>query len=514
MAEKRPKIVVIKEGFTATQVAEEAVKPVAKAAEIKNAVDVMATDFQPDESTILSNEEFGLVFASLSDSEAERLSRKAGVDAVEDDETVYAFDGNGPDLPEEEGGFSDAVTEIDDEAALEIDEALSEYDDAEEEDFNIVTPQDAALAAQTPPEFDDAELDEETGEVISLDEPAAQRAEAAGIPRGKLIALVKCVIKCAVEQASGRVEEVQDEKIGELLAAFGLPTASATVQAVRDYITCGLRIIYAPQAWRFSTGYGVRVAVVDTGITPRHPDLRVYGGASFVPGVTRWYDDHYHGTHVAGTIAAIYNNRGVIGVAPRARLYAVKVLNRRGSGRFSSILNGLAWCYRRRMHVVNLSLGSGARTHNTRVYSRAFENAGRWLRRRGILAVAAAGNSGSTRFPYVGNPARCPSFMAVSAIDCRRRRASFSSYGPQVEICAPGVNIWSTFPPSGYRRLSGTSMASPHVAGVAALVKRRHPTWHGDTIRVHLWRRALDLGRPGRDWFFGYGQVRAYHSVR
>ena len=104
--------------------------------------------------------------------------------------------------------------------------------------------------------------------------------------------------------------------------------------------------------------------------------------------------------------------------------------------------------------------------------------------------------------------------MAVSAIDCRRRRASFSSYGPQVEICAPGVSVLSTVPPNGYRRLSGTSMASPHVAGVAALVKRRRPSWSGDTIRIRLWRTALDLGRPGRDWFFGYGQVRAYHAVR
>jgi len=514
MSEKKPKIVIIKEGFTATQVAEESIKKVNKASEIKNAVDIMATDFQPDESTILSNEEFGLAFTSLSDDEVEKLSRKAGVESVEDDEIVRVLEGEGcADLPEEEGDFSDSMTEEDEESALEIQEALADYGESGEDDFNFVTPEDAALAAQMAPEFDDVELDEETGEVISLDAPAAQQAEAAGIPRGKLLALVKCVIKCAIEQSSGRVEEVQDEKISELLAAFGLPTASASVQAVRDYISCGLRIIYAPQAWRFSTGYGVRVAVVDTGITPRHSDLRVYGGASFVPGVTRWHDDHGHGTHVGGTIAATRNGRGVVGVAPNARLYAVKVLNRQGSGSMSAILNGLAWCYRHRMHVVNLSLGSLASTHNTRVYSRAYENAGRLLRRRGILAVAAAGNSGRTTRPYVGNPGRCPSFMAVSAVDCQRKRASFSSYGPQVEICAPGVNVWSTTKPNNYGRKSGTSMASPHVAGVAALVKRRHPTWSGDHIRVHLWKKALGLGTPGRDWLYGHGLVRAYHSV-
>lgn len=258
----------------------------------------------------------------------------------------------------------------------------------------------------------------------------------------------------------------------------------------------------------------MRVAVVDTGIASRHPDLKVYGGASFVPGVTSWHDDHHHGTHVAGTIAALANGRGVIGVAPRARLYAVKVLNKNGSGSTSGILNGLAWCRRHKMHIVNLSLGSGATTHDPRVYSRAYEAAGRRLRQQGILPVAAAGNSGRTSQPYVGNPARCPSFMAVSAVDCERRRPTFSSYGPQVEICAPGVKVWSTLPPNLYGQLSGTSMACPHVAGVAALVKQVYPAWGGDSIRVHLWRTALDLGTPGRDPFFGYGLVNAYSAVQ
>ena len=204
----------------------------------------------------------------------------------------------------------------------------------------------------------------------------------------------------------------------------------------------------------------------------------------------------------------------MIGVAPAARLYAVKVLNSRGSGRTSGILNGLAWCLRHRMHVVNLSLGSPATTHDPRVYSRAYETAARRLRRAGILPVAAAGNDGRTSRPFVNNPGRCPSFMAVAAIDCQRRRAPFSCYGPQVEICAPGVRVWSTVKPNGYGQKSGTSMACPHVAGVAALVKRRRPAWSGDSIRVHMRRTALDLGTPGRDWFYGYGQVRAWHAVR
>lgn len=507
MAKTKQKIVVVKEGFTADAVAKESVSKLIKKARVMDAVTTMETDFEPDKSTVLANEEFRLVFANMTDAQAKDLSGKAGVESVEDDEVVYAWEDEGPN---EINDFGDEFLESDEEASLEIEEAMADMADGE---LEAVTPENAALASQIVPDVDELEIDE-AGNLVSLDEYDPQQVEVAGIPRDKIMALVKCVIKCAIEQFAGKVQEVPDEKISEMLAGLDLSGDSGTVRAARDYITCGLRIIYAPQAWRYSTGAGVRVAVVDTGIAPRHPDLRVYGGASFVPGVTRWHDDHYHGTHVAGTIAAAMNRRGVVGVAPAARLYAVKVLDRRGRGQTSWILNGLAWCYRYRMHVVNLSLGSGATTHSTSNYSRAYENAGRLLRRRGILPVAAAGNSGSTSRPYVGNPGRCPSFMAVSSVDCNRRRSPFSSYGPQVEICAPGTGVLSTYPPNGYRRLSGTSMAAPHVAGVAALVKRRHPSWTGDRIRVHLWRTALDLGRPGRDWFFGYGQVRAYHAVR
>jgi subtilisin len=507
MGEKRRKIVVIKEGFTAEAVAKESVSKVIKRAQIIDAVSVMATDFMPDESAVLANEEFRLVFGNMTDAQAKDLAGKAGVESVEDDEVVYAWEDKNPS---EMDDFGDEFMEFDEEASLDIE---AEMADIADDELDLVTPEQAALASQVKPNINEIEIDE-AGNIMSLDESDLEKVETGRIPRAKIMALVKCVINRATEQFGGKVQDVTDEKIRELLAELDLPGDSGAGMAAQDYIPCGLRIIYAPQAWRYSTGAGVRVAVVDTGIAPHHPDLRVYGGASFVPGVTRWHDDHYHGTHVAGTIAATTNQRGIVGIAPAARLYAVKVLNRHGRGYTSWLLNGLAWCYRNGMHVVNLSLGSGASTHSTRNYSRACDNAGRLLRRRGILPIAAAGNLGSSSQPYVGNPARCPSFMAVSSIDCNRRRSSFSSYGPQVEICAPGTNVLSTFAPNGYRQLSGTSMATPHVAGVAALVKSRYPSWTGDRIRVHLWRTAMDLGRPERDWLFGYGQVRAYHAVR
>jgi subtilisin len=304
-----------------------------------------------------------------------------------------------------------------------------------------------------------------------------------------------------------------EQKIERVVTGYSSVSDEVSAMAA-DYITYGLRLIFATYAWRYTKGLNARVAVVDTGIARAHTDLRVYGGASFVPGVTSWTDDFGHGTHVAGTIAALANGRGVVGVAPQARLYAVKVLNSRGSGMTSWILNGLAACYRARMQIVNLSLGSLATTHNLNTYSRAYERAGRLLRRRGILAVAAAGNSGQTSRPYVGNPARCPSFMAVAAVDSQRRRAAFSSYGPQVEIAAPGVSIWSTTNNGAYGQMSGTSMAAPHVSGVAALNKSRRPYLSGSLIRSRMKATANDLGSSGRDPFYGYGLVNAYRSVR
>lgn len=498
MAEQKAMIILYKEGVDGQGLAETTVKR----AEVIDAVEVMGTDFEPNDDTFQVNTDGAFIAANLTSSEIENFSGKSEVIDVVEDIDVFASE---EDNPFEEGSLFDGTTDF---GALELEE-----DDTEELEAEIEwdpddepTAEEFNLLSQIEPdveEFSDFEnLAEETAGMT------AEQLQPAGIPKEALLKLLKCTIKCVLQQ-KGNVEEVTTDDIEAALIAAGMATDLA--RAAADFIPRNLRLIFAPQAWRYSTGRGVRVAVCDTGITPRHPDLRVYGGISYVPGVRRWYDDHGHGTHVAGTIAALANGRGVIGVAPRARLYAVKVLNKRGSGKLSWILNGLTACYRARMHIVNLSLGSRATTHNPRVFNRAYEHVGRLLRRRGILIVAAAGND---RHRPVGNPARCPSYMAVSAIDNRRRLASFSNVGPQVEVCAPGVSVLSTLPPNRYGRLSGTSMATPAVTGVAALVKARHPTWHGDRIRVHLWRTALDLGRPGRDWAYGFGQVNALRAVR
>ncbi len=501
---KKGRIITVAADKRAQEVADGAVAPMVTGANVVSAMDVMAGDFMPDDTSVVANDVLNFVTAELTDKEADQLAQNPDVVAVEDDEEVFALD---------DGFGDDTIAEFDPDAAVEVDGAA--------DGPRLAVPwtdEDAVAAAriaETQPPSAAADIDfDEAGRWIALSAASDPSLADAGLSGERLVKFATCVVKCAFDAFAagdappdaGTIEALMARQLGELDAS--------TASALRDFVTCGLQIIFAPHAWRFSTGAGVRVAVLDTGIANAHPDLTVWGGVSYVPGVTSWNDDHGHGTHVAGTIAARRNGIGVVGVAPDARLYAVKVLNRNGSGQTSWILNGLAWCLRHRMHVANLSLGSGASTHATRVFSVAYETAGRALRFAGILPVAAAGNSGLTSSPFVGNPARCPSYLAVASVGCNRVRSGFSSFGPQVELAAPGADVWSTVPARGYARMSGTSMAAPHVAGVAALVKRRYPGWSADRIRVHLWRTAIDLGPAGRDWLYGFGLVHALRAVR
>lgn len=228
-----------------------------------------------------------------------------------------------------------------------------------------------------------------------------------------------------------------------------------------EVLPWGVDRIDAELAWAGATGAGIKVAVVDTGIDYDHPDLKpnYFGGVNITSSRKPPKDDNGHGTHVAGTIAAADNNIGVVGVAPRARLYAVKVLSRSGSGWISDIIAGLEWCAANNMDVANMSLGLGT-------YVKSFDDACQAASDAGVILVAAAGNDGGA----VGYPAAFASVIAVSATTSSDKLPSWSSRGPEVDFAAPGVNILSTLSGGGYGTMSGTSMASPHVAGVVALV--------------------------------------------
>lgn len=249
-----------------------------------------------------------------------------------------------------------------------------------------------------------------------------------------------------------------------IVHAIGKPSGTGkpggTTQPV-ETTTWGVGRISAPSAWAASTGSGVKVGVIDTGISLSHPDLKVWGGVNTINSAKSYDDDNGHGSHVAGIIAATDNSIGVVGVAPNAQLYAIKVLSRNGTGWLSDIIEGLDWAVSNDIDVVNMSLGSGAD-------NQSFRDAVARTYSAGVTLVVAAGNSGPDD-NTVQYPAKYPEVIAVSASDQSDTITSWSSRGPEVDLIAPGASIFSTYKGSSYATLSGTSMAAPHVTGVVAL---------------------------------------------
>ena len=215
--------------------------------------------------------------------------------------------------------------------------------------------------------------------------------------------------------------------------------------------------------WEVTQGEGVKVAVIDTGINYTHEDLKdnYAGGKNCVePNNPKAepLDDQGHGTHVAGTIAAVYNSTGVVGIAPKASLYSVKVMDKNGAGLPSDIVRGIEWSISNGMNVLNMSIGSP-------VPSEAMHKAIKKAIANNITVVCASGNEATA----VSYPAAFPETIAVGASDPNDDYAPFSNYGPQVDFIAPGKFVYSTMIDGKYDFLQGTSMACPHIAGMAAL---------------------------------------------
>ena len=290
------------------------------------------------------------------------------------------------------------------------------------------------------------------------------------------------------------------------------------VYALDQTVPWGIDRVFGDETYSFSTwtssrGSGVSVAVVDTGIDKNHEDLVVVGGVRFrTTGLilrqdNEYDDDNGHGTHVAGTIAALDNSLGVVGVGPRIDLYAVKVLDASGSGSLTAVVAGIEWSANNGMSIISMSLGTSS-------HSQTLKDACDAAYSKGLLLVAAAGNSGKAdgTGDNVGYPAKYDSVMAVAATDINDQRASWSSTGPAVELAAPGGSIYSTWKDNSYRTASGTSMACPHVTGVAALVWAVDPGLTNGEIRQILQETAEDLRLPLEHQ--GYGLVRANLAVR
>lgn len=290
-------------------------------------------------------------------------------------------------------------------------------------------------------------------------------------------------------------------------------------------------------------GDAVKVAVLDSGVDFTHQDLNdnfLPGelGHDFVEGTSDTdgpMDVYGHGTHVAGTIAAECDSHGVIGVAPKVQLIALRILDDNGVGASSRVLDALDWIWAynqdpqnadQPIRVTNNSYGNSTYSELAMLAFDKVAQSG-----SGVLHIAASGNSGKKNITLdtVSYPAKYPSVVAVAATDKLDARASFSSTGPDVELAAPGVSVLSTwmrstsyldpqpfaFPGDDdyYKEGSGTSMAAPHVAGTAALMWAANPTLSSDAVRMLLNQTAIDLGSSGRDYAFGFGLVDASAAV-
>jgi subtilisin family serine protease len=259
--------------------------------------------------------------------------------------------------------------------------------------------------------------------------------------------------------------------------------------------------IAAPNGWNVTkASKDVIVAVVDTGVQSDHPDLkgRLIKGMNIVNPSSPPEDDVGHGTHVAGIIAAIVNNNeGVAGMTLYTKIMPVKVLDSSGAGSTYSVAQGIIWATDHGAHIINMSLGN---------YTDAqfLHDALKYAHDHGVVLVAASGNDNTDRPGY---PAAYPEVFAVAATDQTEGRAQYSNYGDYIDVAAPGTSIPSTYPGSRYAALSGTSMASPHVAALASLVRAANSQLTNEEIMELLRRTARDLGKAGKDNDFGYGQI-------
>ncbi|WP_175989181.1 S8 family peptidase [Bacillus sp. Marseille-Q1617] len=261
---------------------------------------------------------------------------------------------------------------------------------------------------------------------------------------------------------------------------------------------------YTNYAWDYTRGSsGQEIAVLDTGVDYNHPDLdgKTIRGYDFVDNDYYPMDLNGHGTHVAGTAAAETNNgTGIAGMAPNTRILAVRVLDANGSGSLADIADGIRYAADQGAEVINLSLGCDCSTTT-------LENAVNYAWNKGSVVIAAAGNDGvSTTF----EPASYANVIAVGAVDSNDRKASFSNYGSWVDVTAPGVDIAATVPNNGYSYMSGTSMASPHVAGLAGLLASQGR--NNVQIRQAIEQTADPISGTG--YYFEHGRINSYDAVR
>ena len=271
------------------------------------------------------------------------------------------------------------------------------------------------------------------------------------------------------------------------------PIAMNSPPFLNESPSWGLERIFASdeypfELWEETKGQGIKVAVLDTGIDGAHEDLNVVGGYNTISDDPYDVDLNGHGTHVAGIIAGLHNDVGIVGVAPEVSLYSVIVLDEEGSGTTSNLIDGIEWVVANDIPIVNMSIGSSFE-------SSALENAIDEAHALGHIFVSSSGNDGEDggedNMTY---PAKYTNVIAVGATDDNDTLASYSSYGPELDLLAPGTSIRSTWPEDEYVSISGTSMAAPFVSGVIALMLSVDNSLSSSEILALLLENAEDLG--------------------
>lgn len=277
----------------------------------------------------------------------------------------------------------------------------------------------------------------------------------------------------------------------------------------QEQINWAESILGIPDVWRLTQGEGVKVAVLDTGIDMDHPDFvnAIVDSKDFTgDGIE---DKNGHGTHCAGIVGARWNNIGFVGVAPKSALMIGKVLNNEGKGDDEWIANGIYWAVDNGADIISLSLG-GAES-SVELY-----NAVQYALFHGVYVICAAGNAGALTSNNIDYPGRYGGVITVASHDQYGRPSGFSSRGGEVDFMAPGDHIWSTYKNGGYAELSGTSMATPFIAGLAALIASKHKSSNlNDTLlennedmKNHLLRMAAHPGY--HDSQSGYGPLNPF----
>ena len=310
------------------------------------------------------------------------------------------------------------------------------------------------------------------------------------------IGALKGVVAHAELDPEGGVAEIPND--ADFWIQYALRNTAQTVGGVVGIAGADIGMA---NAWTFTHGDpNLVIAVLDSGIDP-HPELagRILPGINIPDGTTITTDECGHGTHVAGILAATGNNGvGIAGVTWNAKLLPVVVVNG-CSGFEANVASGVTWAVDQGARLLNMSL-------QFYTGSLLFQQAIQYAHAQGAILVAATGNNNSAT---IAAPARWNEVIAVASTDNRDLRSSFSNFGAETDICAPGTNVWSLSGSSGYTLKSGTSMSTPHVTAVAALLWSYSPSLTRDEVRGYLVSTARDLGTPGLDPLYGAGRLDA-----